>query len=55
MLMTIVNSFDDDLKLQINGRKNDPAVSLIETPSFGNGSTGGYCTEVSDCEIQSNW
>lgn len=35
-----LNIFDDDLKLQVKGRKNAPTVSLIGTPSLGNGNTG---------------
>lgn len=38
-----LNIVDDDLKLQVEGRKNDPTVSLIESPTTGNGSTGSYC------------
>lgn len=37
-----LNIVDDDLKLQVEGRKNDPTVSLIESPTTGNGSTGCY-------------
>lgn len=38
-----LNIVDDDLKLQVEGRKNDPTVSLIESPTTGNDSTGCYC------------
>ena len=37
-----LNIVDDDLKLQVEGRKNDPTVSLIESPTTGNGSTGSH-------------
>ena len=40
-----LNIVDDDLKLQVEGRKNDPTVSLIESPTTGNGSTGSYRRE----------
>ena len=40
-----LNIVDDDLKLQVEGRKNDPTVSLIESPTTGNGSTGSDCGE----------
>lgn len=36
-----LNIVDDDLKLQVEGRKNDPTVSLIESPTTGNGSSCG--------------
>ncbi len=35
-----LNMFDDDLKLQVEGRKNNLAVSLIETPTMDDSSTG---------------
>ena len=38
-----LNIVDADLKLQVEGRKNDPTVSLIESPTTGNGSTGSDC------------
>lgn len=41
-----LNIVDDDLKLQVEGRKNDPTVSLIESPTTGNGSTGSYKHET---------
>lgn len=34
-----LNIVDDDFKLQADGRKNNPKVSLIESPTTGNGST----------------
>lgn len=37
-----LNIVDDDFKLQVDGRKNNPTVSLIESPTTGNGSTGSY-------------
>lgn len=37
-----LNIFDDDLKLQVNGRKNAPTVSLIGSPTLDNSSTGSY-------------
>lgn len=40
--------FDDNLKLQAEGRKNDPTVSLIESPTDGNGSAGSYRTKVGE-------
>lgn len=40
--------FDDNLKLQAEGRKNDPTVSLIESPADGNGSAGSYRTKVGE-------
>lgn len=41
-----LNIFDDDLKLQVNGRKNAPTVSLIGSPTLDNSSTGSYSTEI---------
>ena len=41
-----LNIFDDDLKLQVEGRKNDPTVSLIESPTDGNSSTGGNSKQL---------
>lgn len=38
-----LNIVDDDFKLQVDGRKNNPTVSLIESPTTGNGSTGSDC------------
>ena len=37
-----LNIVDDDFKLQVDGRKNNLTVSLIESPTTGNGSTGSY-------------
>ena len=42
-----LNIVDDDFKLQVDGRKNNPTVSLIESPTTGNGSTGRKCLNSS--------
>ena len=41
-----LNIVDDDLKLQVEGRKNDPTVSLIESPTTGNDSTGSNRKQI---------
>lgn len=38
-----LNLYDNDLKLQIEGRKGHSTLSLIESPTSGNSSTGSYC------------
>ena len=40
-----LNIVDKDLKVKVEGRKNNPTVSLIESPAIGNSSTGSNCQE----------
>lgn len=35
------NIFDDELRLQVSGRKGNSSATLIESPTLDNGSTGG--------------
>lgn len=38
-----LNFVDDDIKLKVEGRKNNSTVSLVDTPSLRNRSTGSDC------------
>ena len=40
-----LNIVDEDLKVKVEGRKNNPTVSLIESPAIGKSSTGCNCQE----------
>lgn len=35
-----LNIFDDELRLQVSGRKGNSSATLIESPTLDNGSTG---------------
>jgi DNA invertase Pin-like site-specific DNA recombinase len=37
-----LNMFDDTIKMNVEGRKNNPTISLVESPNIDNGSTGSY-------------
>ena len=38
-----LNFVDDEIKLKVEGRKNNSTVSLVDTPSLRNRSTGSDC------------
>lgn len=40
-----LNIFDDELRLQVSGRKGNSSATLIESPTLDNGSTGSYRSE----------
>ena len=40
-----LNIVDEDLKVKVEGRKNNPTVSLIEIPAIGKSSAGSNCQE----------
>ena len=41
-----LNIFDDELRLQVSGRKGNSSATLIESPTLDNGSTGRHQGDV---------